>query len=144
MTQSHLSDQSSHSVSITRRVADILWITGSFPSARRAFDFVEAKASNGIETIDRLVLRLESVFIVDIISSDMCLLFETPFTAYNDLRMAKEIDQFDDRIPGGEDAVAATTEVGVGKCVGERQGEGRRMEVLLKAKVVLEKDLTDL
>lgn len=144
MAKSYLSEQSSHSVSITRRVADILWITGSFPSTRHSFDFVKAKASKGIETIDRLVMRLESILIADIVSSDMRLLFESPCTVFNDVRMAKEIEFDETFAPGREDRVVGTTEVGVEKSVGEGQGEGRGTEILLKAKVVLEKDLMEL
>ena len=127
-----------------RHLADILWITGSFPSTRHSYDFVEAKASNRIETIDQLLLRLESIFMVDIISSDMCLLFETPSTAFNQVRMTKEIESDETFTPQGDDIVAGTTEVGIEKRVGEGPGEGRRTEILLKAKVVLKKDLTDL
>lgn len=146
LTQRHLAEQSSHSVSITRHVADILRITGSFPSTRHSFDFVKEKAFNGIETIDRLVLRLESIFVADIISSDMCLLFETPCTVFNNVGMTKEIEfDFDETFtPGREDVVVGTTGVGVGKSVDGGRGEGRRTEVMLKARVVLETDLADL
>lgn len=143
LTQSLLTEEF-HSVSIIRQVADILWLTGSFPSTQHSFDFVKAKASNGIETIGQLVLRLGVISTVDILSSDMCLLFESPCTVFNDARMAKEIG-FDGTPTSGErDIVAGTTELGVERSVCEGQGVGRRMEILLKTKVVLEKDLTDL
>ena len=45
--------------------------------------------------------------------------------------------------PGREDRVAGTTEVGVGETVCEGPGEVRRREILLKTKVVLEKDVID-
>ena len=82
---------------------------------------------------------------VDITSSDMRLLFEAPSTSFDDRRMSKEFDE--DSTPGGQIMkVAGTTEVGVEKTVYERRGEGRPGEgrcttVLLKAKVVLEKDI---
>lgn len=82
---------------------------------------------------------------VDIISSDMCLLFEAPCTVFNDRRMTKEVEvDATSTSARSVDIVAGTTEVGVEKSVGEQQGEGRHTEVLLKAKVVLERDLTDL
>ena len=83
---------------------------------------------------------------VDITSSDMRLLFGTPSTSFDDKRMSKECDK--DSTPGGQDIkVAGTTEVGVEKTVYERRGErrpcgGRCTTILLKAKVVLEKDIT--
>jgi hypothetical protein len=142
--QSHLSKQSSHSISIAHHVADALWLTGSFPSTQDSFDFVKEKASNGIEAIDRLVLRLESIFMIDITSSDTSLFFETPGTVFDDVRMARETAFDETFTPGGKDIVAGTTEVGVERSVGEGQGEDQRMEILLKAKVVWEKDLTGL
>jgi hypothetical protein len=143
LSQSHLSKQS-HSISITRHVADVLWLTGSFQSAQHSLDFVKEKASNGIEAINQLVLRLVSIFTVDITSSDMRLFFETPGTVFDDMRMAKETESDETFTPGGKDVVAGTTEVGVERSVGEGQGEDQRTEILLKAKVVLKKDLTDL
>jgi hypothetical protein len=142
--QSHLSKQSSYSVSITRHVADVLRLTGSFTSTQDSFDFVKEKASSGIEAIDRLVLRLESIFMVDIISSDTSLFFETPGTVFDDVRMAMEAEFDGTFTPGGKDVVAGTTEVGVERSVGEGQGEDQRTEILLKAKTVWEKDLTGL
>ena len=82
---------------------------------------------------------------VDVTSSDMRLLFEAPSTSFDDKRMSKECDS--DSAPRGQvTKVAGTTEVGVEKTVYEKRGEGRPGEsrcttVLLKAKVVLEKDI---
>jgi hypothetical protein len=45
--------------------------------------------------------------------------------------------------PRKRDRVAGTTEVGVGKSVGGGPGESRRVEVLLKTKVILEKDVVE-
>jgi hypothetical protein len=143
LAQRHLSKQSSHSISITRHVADALWLTGSFPSTQHSFDFVKEKVPNGIEAIDRLALRLESIFMVDITSGDMRLLFEAPGTVFDDMRMAKGTEPYETFAPGGKDVVVGTTEVGVERSVGEGQGEDQRTEVLLKTKVVLKGDLTD-
>lgn len=98
---------------------------------------------NGIETIARLAMRLESVFMVDIASSDMYLLFATPGAEFDDTKMAKEFEssKASTRIRKGKDKVAGTTEVGVEKYVCGKKGEGLRVQVLSKAKVVLEGDL---
>lgn len=94
-----------------------------------------------METIDQLTRRLEFAFMVDVTSSDMYLLFESPRTAFNDVRMAKEFQSKSSSLQN--DKVAATTEVGVGKSVGGNGVEDLHIEVLLKAKVVLETDLAD-
>lgn len=142
LTHSHLFQSPSRD--ITQHVADALWITGSFPSIQHSLDFVKAKASSEIETIDKLARRLESAFMVDIKSSDMYLLFETPLTVFDKMRVKKEFRSNGREARQGRDKVAGTTRVGVWKTVGGRQGEGRRTEVLLKARVVLERDLIDL
>lgn len=137
LTHSHLGKPSSHdSTSIAQHLANVMWITGSFPSLRYSFDFVKARVSNGIETVERLARRLESAFMVDIVSSDTYLLFETPRTLFDETRMTKE---FESPARRRRDKVAGTTEVGVWKSVG-----GRRTEVLLKPTVVLEWDVTGL
>jgi hypothetical protein len=141
--QSHLSKQSSHSISITRQVADVLWLTGSFPSTQHSLDFAKEKASNGIEAIDRLVLRLESIFMVDITSSDMYLFFEGPGAAFDNVRMANKTEFDETFTPGDREIIAGATEVGVERNVGEGHGKDQRTEILLKAKVVLDKDITD-
>ena len=96
-------------------------------------------ALKGIETIDRLALRLEFAFMVEVTSSDMSLLVGTPHTVFDKARMANEFGSDEASTPGRRDKIAGTTEVGVGKNV--YGGEGRGMEVLLRAKVVLEKDV---
>lgn len=78
---------------------------------------------------------------VDITSSDMYLLSEAPRTVFDDTTMTEECESDKASTPRGEDMVAGTTEVGIYKSVCGRRGEARRLEVLLKAKVVLEKDL---
>ena len=82
---------------------------------------------------------------VDISSSDMRLLFEIPRTAFDQKRMATEFESDKASIPRSRDLVAGTTEVGVEKSVSGGRGEGlRRTEVLLKAKVLLDRDLAEL
>ena len=78
---------------------------------------------------------------VEIASSDMSLLTEPPHTVFDEATMTNEFEGDKDSAPGRRDRVAGTTEVGVRKSVCGRPGEGRRMEILLKAKVVLEKDV---
>jgi len=80
---------------------------------------------------------------VEVASSDMSLLFEPPRTVFDKARMTNEFGP--DRAPAtrSRDKIAGTIEVGVRKSVGGKQGEGRRTEVLLRAKVVLEKDVAD-
>ena len=85
---------------------------------------------------------------VEITSSDMRLLFEAPCTTFDEKEMSKECDK-DSTLEGQVMKVVGTTEVGVEKTVYEkrdegRPGEGRCTAVLLKAKVVLEKDVADL
>ena len=78
---------------------------------------------------------------VGITSCDMFLLFGTPSTVFDERKMTEE---FQDGPPARrrQDKVAGTTEVGVWRTVGGRQGQGRRTEILLKARVVLERDVT--
>ena len=119
-------------------------MTGSFPDIRHSSDFVKTKASKGIATIERLALRLESIFTRDILSCDVCLLYEGPCSVFDARRMTREVESDDVPTPGGQDKVAGTTEVGLEKSVSLGRGETRRTEILLKTKVVLEKDLVDL
>ena len=98
-------------------------------------------ALRGIETIERLALRLKFVFMVEITSSDMSLLSETPHTVFDEATMVNEFEADDASTPGRRDMVAGTTEVGVRKTVCGGPGGGRRTEVLLRAKVILEKDV---
>ena len=95
----------------------------------------------GIETIIQLSLRLELAFKVEVTSKDMSLLFEAPGTTFNDARMIDEFGPDGGSTPGRRDIIAGTTEVGVGKSMCGRAGESRRTEILLKTKVVLEKDI---
>jgi hypothetical protein len=100
-------------------------------------------ALRGIETIIRLCLRLEFAFMVEVTSSDLTLLFEAPDTVFDATRMTNEFGSDDTSTPGRRDRVAGTTEVGVGKSVCGRKGECRSVDILLKTKVVLEKDVVE-
>lgn len=144
LTHSHLSEPPSDPALITRTVADILWITGSFAYFRHSLEFVEEKASKGIKTIERLAMRLESVFMEDIMSCDMYLLCEPPYVEFDGTRMTREVESDRTPTPKGQGKVAGITEVGVEKSICAGREGGRRTQVLLKTKVVLEKDLLEL
>ena len=98
-------------------------------------------ALGGIETIDRLALRLEFAFMVEVTSSDMSLLSETSRAEFDKSKMTNEFGDDNASTPGSRDKVAGTTEVGVRKSVHRGPGKCGRIEVLLKPKVVLEKDV---
>jgi hypothetical protein len=142
LTHTYLPKPSSNLLSISQTIADVLWITGSFPDPQYSLDFVKPRASSGLGGITQLALRLESAFAVDITSSDMSLLHEAPCTRFDDTRMTREYEPAKGSTTKGLDKVVGTTEVGVEKCVHGRRGERKRTEILLKPKVVLEEDLT--
>ena len=76
---------------------------------------------------------------VEVKSSDMSLLFEAPGVTFDSARMTSEHG------PGGilgeRGRIAGTTEVGVRKSMCGGRGESRHTEILLKTKVVLERDV---
>lgn len=79
---------------------------------------------------------------VDVISSDMFLLFEAPGTMFDGARMTDECKSRDASKLGRRDyGIAGTIEVGVGNSVWGGPGETRRTKILLKPKVVLETDV---
>ena len=78
---------------------------------------------------------------VDVTSSDMSLLYENPDTVFDDAKMTNEFGPDSASKPGRRDRIAGMTEVGVGKSICGGPGETRRPEILLKPKVVLEKDV---
>jgi len=122
-------------------LASVLDHTGSFSSTRRSLNFVRSVALDGIETIIQHALRLEFAFKVEVTSSDMALLFEAPGTVFDDTTMINDIGSDGASTPGGQDWVAGTTEVGVRKRVCGAGQKSPRTEILLKTKVVLEKDV---
>ena len=119
--------------------------TKSFKSPRHSVEFVQNVALDGIKSIIQLALRLDSVFKMDITSSDMSLLFETRGTPFDDARMTSEYGSDGVPTPGKQDEkswqyrIAGTTEVGVGKRICE--GKNRRTVILLKTNVVLNTDV---
>jgi hypothetical protein len=124
-----------------KELANTLASTGSFSSAQQSLQLVRAVAFEGIETIIRLCLRLELAFMVEVLSSNMYLLAEAPDAVFDDARMTNEFGSDGASTPEQWDRVAGTTEVGVGKSVCGRMGEGLGAETLLKTRVVLEKDV---
>ena len=142
MTYTYLSLPPPHSAPLVETLADVLDETGSFSSKQESLDFVKTAALEGIESIIRLALRLESVFLVDVSSSDVTLLFEETGAIFDGTRMADEFGSNGTSVnPGGRDIVAGVTELGVEKSVRGGAGETQHTEILLKTKVVLEKDV---
>ena len=80
----------------------------------------------------------------EVTSSDMSLLFEAPETVFDGRRMTNEFGYNGGSTPRKRDRIIGTTEVGVEKSIREGTGKGRRTEILLKPKVVLEKDVVKL
>ena len=140
MAHSHLLQPPPHPALLMEELAHVLDHTGSFPSTQQSLDFVRAVALEGIETIIRHAMRSESAFKVDVTSSDMFLIFEAPGTIFDDARMTNEFGSDGAPAPERQDRIAGTTEVGVGKSVCGA-GKSRHKEILLKTKVVLEKDI---
>ena len=89
----------------------------------------------------RAVQRLKAAFMVDVTSSDMGLLFEAPDSVFDEARMIDEFEPGGGSKRGRRNRIAGTTEVGVEKSICRNPGEARRAEILLKTKVVLEKDV---
>jgi len=77
---------------------------------------------------------------VDVTSSNMALLFEAPETVFDEARMTNDFGSDSAFIPGRRNKIAGTTEVGVQKIIRGGPDETRRAEILLKPKVVLERD----
>ena len=125
------------------QLADVFDETGSFSSPQQALEFVKNVALEEIESIIQLSLRWELAFRVDVLSSDMTLLFEAPGAAFDEATMTNEFEPDAAPVQEGQYMIAGTTEVGVGKTVGGGPGESRRVQVLLKTKVVLEKDVVE-
>ena len=115
--------------------------TGSFSSTESSLEFVQTAAFERIGLMIQIAQRLEAAFMVDVLSSDMSLLFEAPNAVFDEARMANEFGSDSASVPGGQDRIAGTTEVGVEKIIRGGPGGNLRVETLLKTKVVLEKDV---
>jgi len=126
---------------ITTKLSELLAKAGSFPSSEESLEFVQTVALGKIESTIRTTQRLESAFMVDVTSSDMSLLYENPDTIFDDAKMTNEFGSDSASRPGMRERIAGTTEVGVKKRICGGPGETRRAEILLKPKVVLEKDV---
>ena len=140
LAHSHLSRPPPNPTLLVEELAKVLDLTGSFSSKRPSPDFVRAVALEKIETIIQHTLRLETAFKVEIISSDMTLLFEGPGTEFDDARMTDDFRPDDAPTPGRRGEIAGTTGVGIEKSIREA-GESRRAGTLLKPRVVLERDV---
>jgi len=141
LTRRYLPRPPPHSALLAERLADVLNETGSFSSAQQSLEFVQATALEGIGSIIRLSLRLEFIFKVEVASSDMSVLFEAPGVVFDDAKMTNDFGPISGPTTEGLYRIAGTTEVGVGKSVCGGLGGIRRAEILLKTKVVLEKDV---
>ena len=128
-----------------RELARALDDTGSFSTHEQSLTFVRFTVREGMESIIRLVMRLELAFMEEVRSSNMTLLFESPGVVFDDARMIN--DSWSEYVPapgpGKEDKIAGTTAVGVGKSACDGPGESRPAEILLRTIVVLEKDIVE-
>jgi len=140
LAHSHLSLPPPDPTLLIEELTSVLGHTRSFSSTQHSADFVRAVALEGIEQIIRHAIRLESAFKVEVTSSDMSLLFEAPGTTFDDAKMTDDNGSGGVSVPGRQDRIAGTTEVGVEKSIC-KAGERHRTEILLKTKVVLERDV---
>ena len=143
MTHSYVSRPDPVPASLVEQLANILDLTGSFPSTQQSVEFIQGVALEEIESIIQLSRRSQLAFKVEVTSSDMYLLFESPDTEFDDARMTDEYGSDGAPTPEGQGRIAGTTEVGVGKRVYGGPGESPREGILLKTKVVLEKDVAE-
>ena len=140
LTHSHLSAPSFNAEWLADQLAKVLDETGSFQSSEQLSKFVQTAARERIEEMIRTAQRLEKAFMVDVTSCDMSLIFHYPDVLFEDAKMANEFGA-DSAAEPGKEVVAGTTEVGVRKIVWKKPGEPRHVEILLKPKVVLERDV---
>lgn len=141
MAHSYLSPPPPDAEWLADQLAKVLNETKSFESSEQLIKFVRSAALERIQEMIRTAQRLEKVFMVDITSSDMSLMFENPDVLFEGTRMTDEFGGDGAAKPGKRERIAGTTEVGVQKSVCKKPGEPRHVEILLKPKVVLEKDV---
>lgn len=139
LTHSYLSRSPPRPELLLEGLAKILDNTGSFPTTQQSLEFVRVTVLKGIESIIRLSQRSEFAFMVQVTSSDMSLSFEAPGVEFDGAKMASEHGT--DGIQGERGRIAGTTEVGVRKSRRGGRGESQHTEILLRTKVVLEKDV---
>ena len=142
MTHGYLPPSPAHPALLADELAGVLCETGSFTSREKSHAFVLDVALKGIESIVLFSLKLETAFMVEVTSSDMSVLSVAPGAVFDDAKMINEFESDDTPAPGRGDKVAGVTEVGVRKSVCRGGGRGWQVEILLKARVVLEKDVT--
>ena len=141
LTHSYLSAPPPNAESLADELAKVLDETGSSQSSEQLTKFVRTAALDRIEEVIQTAQRLEKVFMVDITSCDMSLIFHSSDVLFDDAKMANEFGTDGAAMPGRRERVAGTTEVGVQKSLCRKPGEPRHVEILLKPKVVLEKDV---
>ena len=141
MTHSYLSAPPQSPEWLVDQLASILNETGSFQSSEQLTKFIQTAARGRIEKMVRTAQRLEGAFMVDITSSDMSLIFHDSDVLFEDAKMTNEFGADSAAKPGRKERIAGTTEVGVQKSVCKKPGEARYVEILLKPKVVLERDV---
>ena len=141
LTHSHLSAPPLNAEWLAAQLVGVIGETGSFQSSEELTKFIKTAALERIEEMIKTAHRLEKVFMVDVTSSDMSLIFHYPDALFEDAKMANEFGADSAAKPGEKERIAGTTEVGVQKSVCKKPGEPRHVEILLKPKVVLEKDV---
>ena len=141
LTYSHLPAASPDTKWLVDQLANVFNETGSFQSSEQLTKFVQSAALERIEEMVRTAQRLEKVFMVDVTSCDMSLIFNHPGELFEDTKMTNEFGEDSAAKPGKRRRIAGTTELGVQKSVCIKAGEPRHMEILLKPRVVLEKDV---
>ena len=141
LTHTYLSRSPPDPASLVGPLARVFDETGTFSSPQQSFEFVRKVALERIESMIRTAQRLKAAFMVDVTSSDMALLFDAPDAVFDEARMTNEFGPDSGSKCGKRDRIAGTTEVGVEKSICGNSGGARRAEILLKTKVVLEKDV---
>ena len=141
MTHNYLSAPPLDAKWLAERLAGVLDETGSFQSAEQLTKFIQAAARERIEEMIRTAQRLEAAFMVDVTSCDMSLIFHDAGVLFEDARMTNEFGADSAATPREQEWIAGTTEVGVQKSVCKKSGEPRHVGILLKPKVILEKDV---
>ena len=141
LAHSYLSKQPPTAAWMADQLAKVLSETGTFASPQQSSEFVRKAALERIESVVQTAQRLEKAFMVDVTSSDMSIFFENPSTSFDGAKMINEFGAGSVWKPGRRGRIAGTTEVGVQKSACKKPGEPRHVEILLKPKVVLEKDV---
>ena len=140
LAHSYLSAPPPNAEWLAGELAKVLDKTGSFHSPEESIKFVQTAVLERIEEMIQTAHRLEKVFMVDITSCDMSLIFH-PSGPFDDAKMTNEFGVDSVAMPGKQERIAGTIEVGVQKSVFRKPGEPRHVAILLMPKVVLERDV---